>query len=211
MTEAEWLACTDPQEMLWFLRGKPSDRKLRLFSCACSRRVWHQMTDWRSRAAVEVAERYADAHATGAELQAAGDAVPLGRPADNLARDAADLGCSASLAIDCALESAAARTRRATGRALAQLLRELVQPFPTSPAINSECLSWQGGTVVRLAQAAYEERQLPSGHLDNARLAVLADALEEAGCDNADILTHLRGPGPHVRGCWALDRLLGKS
>ena len=47
--------------------------------------------------------------------------------------------------------------------------------------------------------------------LDPDRLAVLADALEEAGCDNADLLSHLRGPGPHVRGCWALDLLLGKE
>jgi hypothetical protein len=45
--------------------------------------------------------------------------------------------------------------------------------------------------------------------LDTVCLAVLADALEEAGCDNADLPVHLRGPGPHVRGCWALDLLLG--
>jgi hypothetical protein len=72
-------------------------------------------------------------------------------------------------------------------------------------------LSWNDGTIVRLAQAAYEERHLPEGTLDNGRLAVLADALEEAGCTDADILDHLRGPGPHVRGCWAVDLCLGKS
>ena len=43
------------------------------------------------------------------------------------------------------------------------------------------------------------------------RLAVLFDALEEAGCDDAEILNHLRSPGPHVRGCWAVDLLLGKE
>ena len=43
------------------------------------------------------------------------------------------------------------------------------------------------------------------------RLPILADALEEAGCDDPDILSHLRGPGPHVRGCWALDLVLGKA
>ena len=65
--------------------------------------------------------------------------------------------------------------------------------------------------MVALAQAAYDQRTLPAGHLDPARLAVLADALDEAGCTDADVLNHLRGPGPHVRGCWAVDLLLGKG
>jgi hypothetical protein len=65
--------------------------------------------------------------------------------------------------------------------------------------------------VVALAQAAYDQRELPAGHLDRARLAILADALEEAGCTDQTILGHLRGPGPHVRGCWAVDLILGKS
>jgi hypothetical protein len=65
--------------------------------------------------------------------------------------------------------------------------------------------------VASLARAAYEERALSSGELDPIRLAVLADALEEAGCDDTDILAHLRAPGPHVRGCWPVDLLLGKS
>jgi hypothetical protein len=78
-------------------------------------------------------------------------------------------------------------------------------------SIGESWLRWNGGTIVQLAQSAYEERHLPAGTLDNGRLAVLADALEEAGCTDADILGHLRGPGPHVRGCWAVDLLLGKS
>jgi hypothetical protein len=65
--------------------------------------------------------------------------------------------------------------------------------------------------LVALAQAAYDQRELPAGTLDPTRLAVLADALEEAGCDQADLLSHLRDPGPHVRGCWVIDLLLGKE
>jgi hypothetical protein len=65
-------------------------------------------------------------------------------------------------------------------------------------------------TVETLAQAAYDERELPTGHLDPVRLALLADALEEAGADQA-ILEHLRSPGPHVRGCHVVDLLLGKG
>ena len=70
---------------------------------------------------------------------------------------------------------------------------------------------WQTPEVVALAQAAYDQRELPAGQLDPARLAVLADAVEEAGCADADPLGHLRGPGPHVRGCWAVDLLLGRE
>jgi hypothetical protein len=77
-------------------------------------------------------------------------------------------------------------------------------PVSLSPA-------WLTPAVLKLAQAAYDDRLLPSGLLDNTRLAVLADALEEGGCSNADLLSHLRGPGPHVRGCWALDLVLGKE
>jgi hypothetical protein len=63
-------------------------------------------------------------------------------------------------------------------------------------------------TSISLAQATHSERMLPSGELDRARLAVLADALEEAGAVGK-IIEHLRGPGPHVRGCWPLDLCLG--
>jgi hypothetical protein len=70
---------------------------------------------------------------------------------------------------------------------------------------------WLTPAVGSLAHAAYEERILPSGEFDRKRLAVLADALEDAGCGNAVILDHLRCQGPHVRGCWAVDRILEKS
>ena len=64
--------------------------------------------------------------------------------------------------------------------------------------------AWLTSTAVALAAGIYEDRAFD-------RLPILADSLEDAGCTNADILTHLRGPGPHVRGCWALDLVLGKT
>jgi hypothetical protein len=72
-------------------------------------------------------------------------------------------------------------------------------------------LSWNGGTIPTLAQSAYDDRELPSGYLDRVRLALQADMLEDAGCSDPAILEHLRGPGPHVRGCWIVDLLLGKG
>lgn len=73
---------------------------------------------------------------------------------------------------------------------------------PLRPVIADP--AWLTSTAVALARTIYEERAFD-------RLPILADALEEAGCDNADVLTHLRGDGPHVRGCWALDLVLGRS
>src|SRR5262245_14314217 len=70
MTEAEWLACTDPQEMLRFLRRNASDRKLRLFAVACSRRIWSWIDDL-GRNAVNVAESCADGMAGPEEMRAA--------------------------------------------------------------------------------------------------------------------------------------------
>jgi hypothetical protein len=81
------------------------------------------------------------------------------------------------------------------------LLRDIFgNPF-RAVAVKS---SWRSSTVVSLAQAIYEEPAFD-------RLPILADALEDAGCDHADILEHCRGPGPHVRGCWVVDLILGKE
>ena len=77
-------------------------------------------------------------------------------------------------------------------------------PFrPRTPA-DPSWLAWNGGVVRELARAAYSDRCFTD-------MALLADALEDAGCADADLLGHLRGPGPHVRGCWAVDLLLGKE
>ena len=84
------------------------------------------------------------------------------------------------------------------------VLRDLIgNPFCPA-AVDPHCLTWNDRTVPRLARALYDEKDF-----DN--LPILADALEDAGCDDADILRHCREPGRHVRGCWVLDLLLGKE
>jgi hypothetical protein len=67
--------------------------------------------------------------------------------------------------------------------------------------------AWRTPTVVALARQMDEA---PDDRRDYAALPILADALQDAGCDSADLLDHCRGKGPHVRGCWALDLVLGK-
>ena len=97
---------------------------------------------------------------------------------------------------------------RLTGHYQPLLLRDIFA-YPCHPPTID--LSWQTNKAVNLAQAIYDDRQLPSGHLDTARLSILADALEEAGCTNAEILDHCRSDWLHVKGCWAVDLILGKE
>jgi hypothetical protein len=79
-------------------------------------------------------------------------------------------------------------------------------------AIDPDWLTWNDGTVGRLARAAYDGRRMPAGEMEPERLAVLADALEDAGCRDQEVLGHLRESGKvHYRGCWVLDLLLGRS
>jgi hypothetical protein len=86
--------------------------------------------------------------------------------------------------------------------ALAPLLRDIIGPLPFRPvSIATSCLT---PYVLVIAKGIYKDRAFD-------RLASLAEALQEAGCKDADILGHLRGPGPHVRGCWAVDLCLSKS
>lgn len=96
--------------------------------------------------------------------------------------------------------------------AQADLIRDLFGgSFPTAPEIDSAWLDSNDGIVTRLAAAIYENRCLPEGTLEVERMAVLADALEEAGCTNQEMLSHCRNGGMHVRGCWPLDLILGKQ
>ena len=104
------------------------------------------------------------------------------------------------------------RAQQEVSRSHAELLREMFGPLPFRPVpLDQTWISWNNGTVIRLARALYEERALPEGTLDRGRMAVLADALEESGCEDEEIIRHCRVPAAHSRGCWVLDMLLGKS
>jgi hypothetical protein len=215
MTEAEWLNSQNQLDLLKFIRGQASERKLRLFACAAIRREWEWLIRKRNRSAVEVAERFADGLAPQSEMKKA-----RGRAFDkyeswgerfNTLRNANityALQNSVAVGSDDAWTAAKSVTATACNRDECDLLRCIFgNPF------RPVCLdpAWRTPTAIDLALAAYTERLLPSGNLEPARLLVVADALEDAGCTDAVHLGHLRGPGPHARGCWPVDLLLGKD
>jgi len=206
MTESEWLACTDPVECWTPLRGKVSERKHRLFVCAWCRLRYRKQLAAVLRA-LEAAERAADERMGEEELAAAEEEAfeALRQTRSRVAHLAVwalhpHPGKSSGQVLGC--------LRKDEGALHTAVLRELFgNPFRTITLDST----LRTPSILSLAQAAYEERHLSSGILDTQCLAILADALEDAGCDSADLLSHLRGSGPHVRGCWVLDLLLGKQ
>jgi hypothetical protein len=222
MDEAEWLACCEPGEMIEFLGEKVNDRKLRLFQIACCRRIWDVLSN-DQRDAVCVAELYADGQVTDAKRVAgrkrintiATDASPLEIKAGYAAFDTLGktifkrkpfLGCAdvfgeiADKAAG-AKEGAFQKAFEAEEAAEADLLRCVFgSPFRRT-AFKAK---WKTAAVIALAQQMYDSR-------DFTTMPSLADALRDAGCDNEAILSHCGGPGPHVRGCWPVDMLLGKA
>jgi hypothetical protein len=206
MTEGEWLNASEPQAMLEFLRtsGRTSERKLRLFAVACSRRVW-TLIDALGRSAVEVAEKFADGLAGPDELRAArlacqgaGDQASWYAAAtipENAARNAAR---SAQVGV---ANNPLVGTEAAELLAQANLVRDIFGD-PFRPLSVDQ--SWQTPAVVELAQVIYDDRAFEL-------LPELADALEQTGCSDAEVLGHCQAPEPHVRGCWLIDLVLGKE
>jgi hypothetical protein len=234
MTETEWLTCAEPQRMLQFLRGKTSDRKLRLFSLYCCHSVWPLLLDKPYRHAVDVAERFVEGLASVSELTAAralaeqtamwggnGESVgPLWEAGWYVSREAgalanvSDPDAAAVLALAVTMEDSQAAAEElcipwatALGNnsaTMASILRDIFHAPYQGLIMRASWRTWNFGIVRTLAQTTYQERNFKY-------LPILADALEEAGCTDADILNHCRQPWEHVRGCWVVDLLLGKS
>lgn len=224
MTETEWLTCDDLRPMLTYLEKKGSDRKMRLFICACCRMIWEALPDGICLTSVETGEAFADGMVDDAErirvFEAVGEEAERiheeeDSPREHAAPEAAAYatckhGHAAALAWSAALMAASAADNHGLydqGGSSAQLqcLRDIVL-FPDGKKISMH--SQPSQTIIALARAAYEDQNLPTGFLEPANLAVLADALEDAGLSN-ELVAHLRSPGPHFRGCWAIDFCLG--
>jgi len=240
MTEADWMESSDVVFMLEYLKPDGRERKTWLLKCAYCRDAWHLLSDSDSRHAIEVAERIADGSVTTQELnnalreanRAVGRASYQGGgihdaayPAHTAAHAAYCTASNSELfavgiarAVCIALASAAGVTGRhqrysreskgnydaAQIHARAELakLTRCVVGNPLRPVTLDPF--WLTSTVTALATGIYEQRAFD-------RLPILADALQEAGCENEDVLSHCRGEGPHARGCWVIDLILGKQ
>ena len=227
--------------MLAYAQDKLSQRRLRLFACACCRQVWDQLTDEWSRRAVEVAERYADGDDKSGEFNEFAGTTLTGCLVNKMGNCGRVLAFTGRLGLNTARQ--AALLREIVGNPFRPVTLCGQEPWPHSNAAPgwNGCLlclgvlRWNDGTVPRLAQAIYDERAWD-------RMPILADALQEAGCEDEEILRHCRGYerchnpdcesinrtrswscrpcngtcwiplcGPYVRGCWVLDLLLGKE
>jgi hypothetical protein len=251
MTEQEWLTSQDPNEMLAAFRLGRHLRRMRLFLVAHCRRAQEWLGE-PGRAAVLIAERFAEGRATAGELEAArqeagtalGDCV---RTLDALwnAKYRRVVRKGGAIDYEFQLDPEAWRVAKCR-RAAAQFAWYATMPneqlngqldesgrprYPNSAAAfeyrhapdemppdadNVRCIfgnpfrrcavdaRWRTPTALAVAREMYE-----SGDFSPA--GVLADALEDAGCDDGQLLGHLRGPAPHVRGCHVVDLLLGNA
>jgi len=233
MIEAEWLTCEEPETVLRYLSENVSDRKVRLFLVACARRNQAPQTEMTSNRierlwsdAISAGECYADGleslvrcEILRNELIQEGTACPLIEAPlfADIGRGVLAWSCLVDetiLAASACCELAGWNTRdpswgtpgfvaavTAEKRGQVALLRDIFgNPFRPVAFLPE----WRTGTATALASLMYEAR-------DFSALPILADALQDAGCDSTAVLDHCRGAGPHVRGCWVVDLVSGKE
>jgi hypothetical protein len=224
VNEGEWLASTDLAALLRCeqVRGRTKrlQRRLRLFSCACARQLEPWFKNPRLLKALDASERYADGLIKDAGIgKWNAETNKLWRAADHSrVRDKVSVVTAHwAVAYSCMAEKYGGYQdiawrilqvdrafREKKGELLTRFLAILRDIFgnPFRPVACSP--KWRTGTAVLLGREVYESR-------DFSAMPILADSLQDAGCDSADILNHCRGPGPHVRGCWVLDLVLNKE
>lgn len=236
MTEEEWATTTDPRA--FDIPRDATQRKLRLFLVACCRRIFHLIPEGAGRTALEIAEAYADNLAsdrtrqkaqreaaaeltrrkrerrTGGVLNISGLEAEIAGLDAVLETTVKTISHRASYQPDAAAAQGQAARRRRTGNDpyAATYQAELASQVPLLRDIFGNPFRpvafhprWRSESAVALARTAYDTRNF-------TLLPILADALEEAGCDHADVLAHCRDHnGVHVRGCWVVDGVLGKT
>jgi hypothetical protein len=248
MTEAEWLAATDPEPMLKSLhetalpsgvmtcdccqslcRQRPAEycplyRKLRLLALECCRRILHLLADPTCLQAVQALELHLEGISASydravQEFDAKRRAGFPGTPyvwnalycavhrhwQSHFDNELVHADATRWKLVRVVVQASCASAGDGERIAQCHLIRDLFgNPFRPTRAIHPGCITRSGAMIVKFAAEIYNGRSFD-------RLPILADALEDAGCTDAELLGHLRGPGPHVRGCWALDRVLGRE
>jgi hypothetical protein len=248
MTEEEWLASADPESMLDIVRGRVTQRKMRLLGCACCFRIREALFDGPETVRLLVGiERFADGAIKSSELVTISQGI--WRASRLKPRNVSDPAYVADTAVrwlwpEIRIEDMMRSTREiaayeAQCRAFDQSSRDRSYRFwKRRPKLSEERIreaqeegmaaerraqsaivrdvfvgpertatidpAWRTSTVLNLAQTMYESR-------DFGAMPILADALQDADCVSDVILGHCRGPGPHVRGCWVVDLVLGKE
>jgi hypothetical protein len=232
MTEAEWWAARDLVKLAgWLIYDTvAADRKLRLFSVACCAPLRDRVTDQGVLAALDLAAAFADgridraaldeairplwqnfntrytfplrgaalalarvAHAEFACLHTTTPDVPRGRDGDD--------GSDPYLPVIAAISDQPGDTHASFPRKLG-LLHDIFGPLPFREVAVEP--AWLTADVLALARGIYDEKAFD-------RMPILADALQDAGCADDEVLSHCRQPNwEHVRGCWVLDLLLGR-
>jgi hypothetical protein len=200
VTEAEWHTSADPEPMLNVLGSKPSRRKFGLYACACIRKYREIMgpgLDFPLER-IELCERYADGLATHEEWWT------VTREQDHFypwKEDDAWLEATRAVEVVAWATDGNGRPSADAKPKMISFVRDIFgNPFRPAKIAPE----WLTSTVVALATGIYKERAFD-------RMPILADALQDAGCDNTDVLNHCRTDAPHVRGCWVIDFLLGKE
>jgi hypothetical protein len=236
MTEQDWLTSTDPVLLMCGLRGQVSQRKCDLFDLACAEGLSEAWPDPFCRDYFRFISRVVEGYdPPDDEADRMNDAISeLARSAWDhalsLFAERARLDQSVHDAVRSYVAVALLDAVQHSMEWWFWLNNERLVAVPTTPQEAEETMSlsvyrdnlpllrcivgnpfrpvacdpsWRTSAVVGLAEAIYAERAFD-------RLSILADALEDAGCTHPDVLTHCRGDGPHARGCWVVDLILGK-
>lgn len=201
------------QRTLTILGERATDRKLRLFAVAVCRRIAPGLLIRAAWEGLEVAERLADGNASLGELGLVREELDeylrndtsyqpseyaASAPRNCLIQDARD---AVRYAVSCAWQTSQPPREKVWARDTAARLRDI---FGNPYRRVTFDATWRTDTAVSLALQMYDSH-------DFGAMPILADALQDAGCVNEDVLNHCREPGAHVRGCWVVDLVLGKT
>lgn len=207
-------------ELYSYVQKKTNERKMRLFGCSCCRRIWDLLVHPGSRAAVETGERYADGDCLRSEMvdvrKLARKAVGVNLPgrvagtSHQWAASAAEMVShlnsttafhTAAFRAAHALEVSGMGTKSEEHRHQSLSFHDIFENYFRPVGFHS---SWRTDSAIGIATQMYDSRDFTS-------MPILADSLQDAGCENETILRHCREPGPHVRGCWVVDLVLDKQ